>query len=102
MNTQLVRKKVINNKNRQNSKKYELNKIVFNYLWKIKKYKLQYKFFNLNLHKYGKKSSISKIKNICVITSRSRGVLKFYKLSRIKLKEFCTMGLIPGLRKSSW
>ena len=57
-----------------------------------------------NLHylqNYSKNSSISVIKNMCIDTTRSRGVLTFYKLSRIKLKEYGTMGLIPGIRKSS-
>ena len=53
------------------------------------------------LQKYSKNSSISIIKNMCIDTTRSRGVLSFYKLSRIKLKEYATMGLIPGIRKSS-
>lgn len=48
-----------------------------------------------------KKSSISYIKNICIFTARYRGVSSYYKLSRLKLKQFGTMGLIPGLRKSS-
>ena len=54
------------------------------------------------LQNYSKNSSISVIKNMCIDTTRSRGVLTFYKLSRIKLKEYGTMGLIPGIRKSSW
>lgn len=54
------------------------------------------------LQKYSKNSSISIIKNMCIDTTRSRGILTFYKLSRIKLKEYGTMGLIPGIRKSSW
>ena len=57
---------------------------------------------NLNyLQKYSKNSSISIIKNMCIDTTRSRGILTFYKLSRLKLKEYGSMGLIPGIRKSS-
>lgn len=102
MDTKLNRKIIINLKKRKNSKKYELNKLIFNYVWKIKKKNYNHKKILFYLQKFGKKSSLSMIKNLCIITSRSRGVLNFFKISRIKLKEFCSMGLIPGLKKSSW
>ena len=58
----------------------------------------------INLHYlqiFGRRSSVSNIKNICIETGRYRGVLSFYKLSRLKLKEFGSMALLPGLRRSS-
>ena len=53
------------------------------------------------LQHFGRKSSVSTIKNMCIETGRYRGVLSFYKLSRLKLKEFGSMALLPGLRRSS-
>ena len=42
---------------------------------------------------------ISQVRNICVITGRSRAVLLKYKLSRIKFKQIAEAGLIPGIKK---
>ncbi len=43
---------------------------------------------------------ISKIKNICVFTGRSRAVVsKSYKLSRIQFKDFVELGKLPGIKK---
>lgn len=49
-----------------------------------------------------KNSSISKIKNKCLITGRNRSVLKKFKLSRMFIKNLGVSGYINGLRKSSW
>jgi ribosomal protein S14 len=42
---------------------------------------------------------ISKIRNICLITGRSRAIVQKYKLSRLKFKEFAEMGSLPGIQK---
>nr|ADV41810.1 ribosomal protein S14 [Bigelowiella natans] len=39
------------------------------------------------------------IRNICVATSRSRGVFRKYKLSRIMLRDMGLQGLLPGFKK---
>lgn len=43
-----------------------------------------------------------KIKNRCVLTGRSRGVLRKYRVSRITFKELVVAGYLVGVRKSSW
>lgn len=40
--------------------------------------------------------------NRCMLTGRSRGVLRKFKISRIMLRELALAGKIPGLRKASW
>jgi small subunit ribosomal protein S14 len=40
--------------------------------------------------------------NRCLLTGRSRGVLRKFKISRIMLRELALAGKIPGLRKASW
>lgn len=42
---------------------------------------------------------ISRIRNICNITGRSRALIKDYRLSRIKFKELAEAGQIPGVKK---
>lgn len=61
------------------------------------RWKIQQNFFKLPT-----KSSITRIKNLCIITGRSKSVYKKFKLSRIQLKLLITNGLLPGLSKYSW
>jgi small subunit ribosomal protein S14 len=54
------------------------------------------------LAKLPRDSSATRSRNRCQITGRSRGVLRKFKISRIKLRELALAGQIPGLRKASW
>ena len=38
----------------------------------------------------------------CMLTGRSRGNLRKFKVSRIMLRELALAGMIPGLKKASW
>jgi small subunit ribosomal protein S14 len=99
MGTKIHRKIMINKQIRFRVKKYELKKKVLKFIFLQKNYnylKNLYYFQNFN-----ENSSISLIKNICIQTGRSRGVLRFFKLSRLKVKELGNLALIPGLRRAS-
>jgi small subunit ribosomal protein S14 len=47
-------------------------------------------------------ASPTRLRNLCALTGRSRGVYRKFKLSRIKLRELALEGKVPGMRKSSW
>lgn len=47
-------------------------------------------------------SSMTRIKNICTVTGRSRSVYRFLKISRIQLKKYISKGSLPGFHKYSW
>ena len=47
-------------------------------------------------------SSLTRVRNRCEITGRSRGFYRKFKISRIALRELGNQGMIPGLTKSSW
>ena len=47
-------------------------------------------------------SSKKRKRNRCKLTGRPRGTYRHFKLSRNMLRKFAMMGLIPGIRKSSW
>jgi len=47
-------------------------------------------------------SSVTRIKNRCIITGRARSVYRFFKLSRIQLRKLASEGVLPGLSKYSW
>ncbi|WGH24659.1 MAG: 30S ribosomal protein S14 [Candidatus Shikimatogenerans bostrichidophilus] len=65
-----------------------------NFLIKNKKY--------LELQKIPKNASKVRLRNMCKITGRSRGYLRFFGISRIKFRELSSAGLIPGIKKASW
>ena len=49
-----------------------------------------------------KNSSRVRLKNRCQVSSRPRGYVRFFGLSRIALRDMALEGKIPGLRKASW
>ena len=56
----------------------------------------------LKITELPRNSSVTRIRNRCIITGRPRGVYRFCKLSRIKIRELIAHNKLPGLRKSSW
>jgi small subunit ribosomal protein S14 len=65
----------------------------FNY--KIKTLVKQ-KVFSINSN-----SSMTRIKNRCILTGRGKKVFRFFRLTRHKLKEKSSQGCLPGLFKFS-
>lgn len=47
-------------------------------------------------------SSRTRLRRLCRMTGRSRGVYRKFGVSRIMIRELADQGVIPGLRKSSW
>ena len=47
-------------------------------------------------------SSYIRIRNRCILTGRTRGVYRKFRLSRIKIRELSMLGALPGVVKSSW
>jgi small subunit ribosomal protein S14 len=56
----------------------------------------------LKLQSLPRDSSPSRQRNRCNQTGRPHGYLRKFGLSRIKTREACMKGEIPGLRKASW
>lgn len=56
----------------------------------------------LKLSELPRNSSPVRRKNLCDLTGRSRGTYRKFRLSRIKLRELASQGLIPGMVKASW
>jgi len=54
------------------------------------------------LAKLPRDSSPSRQRNRCQLTGRSRGYLRKFGLSRIKMRELARSGELPGVTKSSW
>lgn len=54
------------------------------------------------LNKMPRDSSPIRLRNRCMLTGRARGYLRKFKLSRLTFRELASMGMIPGVTKSSW
>lgn len=54
------------------------------------------------LAKLPRDSSPTRSHNRCLLTGRSKGFLRRFKISRIMLRELALAGKIPGLKKASW
>ncbi|HEX7009932.1 MAG TPA: 30S ribosomal protein S14 [Phycisphaeraceae bacterium] len=54
------------------------------------------------LQRLPRDASPTRLRSLCALTGRSRGVYRKFKLSRIKLRELALQGKVPGMRKASW
>jgi small subunit ribosomal protein S14 len=54
------------------------------------------------LNKMPRDSSPVRLRNRCLLTGRSRGFMRKFKLSRLSFRELASFGMIPGVTKSSW
>ena len=54
------------------------------------------------LNKMPRDSSPIRLRNRCQLTGRPRGFIRKFKLSRLTFREMASIGLIPGVTKSSW
>jgi small subunit ribosomal protein S14 len=66
-------------------------------LKKTIRWKMEQKWFNFN-----KNSSLTRIKNICILTGRSKSIYRFFKISRLQLRKLSSTGFLPGISKYSW
>lgn len=83
--------------------KYENKKIIYKYIYNnlsLSK-ELRKKAFN-NLMKMPRNSSITRVRNRCVITSRARSIYRYFKMSRLVFRQLALEGKLPGVRKASW
>lgn len=54
------------------------------------------------LNKMRRDTSPSRLKNRCQLTGRPHAYLRKFQVSRICFRELASMGMIPGVTKSSW
>lgn len=56
----------------------------------------------VKLQKLPRNANRNRVRNRCILTGRSRGFYRKFKLSRIKLRELANEGMLPGVTKASW
>lgn len=54
------------------------------------------------LHHSSRNAVHTRIQNRCILSGRSKGVYRFCKLSRIRIRELAGKGLLTGVSKASW
>lgn len=52
-------------------------------------------------NKSSKYASFTRTRSICILTGRSRSVYRFFRLSRMKIREYANAGYFTGISKSS-
>lgn len=99
----ILRKAHKDNKYRKTYKKFELNKKYYKYIFhnQLLSSETRYKGFK-KLVWITHYASISKVKNRCIISSKSKSVSRFFKLSRITFRKLANNGNIVGITKSGW
>ena len=56
----------------------------------------------LQLQKLDRKTALTAVRSRCLLTGRSRGYLRKFKMSRLAVRENANRGLLPGVTKASW
>lgn len=84
-------------------KKYELKRLICKILLLNKNISSESKKKRFQeLSKLSRNSSVTRIKNYCILTGRTKGNLRKFRLSRISFRELASEGSLMGVFKSSW
>jgi ribosomal protein S14 len=83
--------------------KYEKQRLCLKALCKDNRLPLSLRLlYKLKLQMFKKNSSKTRIKNRCVFTGRARSTIRFFRMSRLQVRDLYVKGLLYGVRKSSW
>ncbi|MGI9388407.1 MAG: 30S ribosomal protein S14 [Methyloligellaceae bacterium] len=92
-----------NRKRRRLASKYESRRAQLKEIAKDKDVPAEERFAaRLKLGEIPRNASRTRIRNRCELTGRPRGYYRKLKMSRIALRELASLGLVPGMVKSSW
>ena len=84
-------------------KKYSKKRIALKKIIKNKKTSPEVRIDAINkLSKLPRNALPCRLRNRCIVTGRSRGNYRKFKLSRIAFRELASDGKLPGIIKSSW
>lgn len=79
--------------------KYEKEYLLLKFLFKNEYLTPELRLLAYNL--YLQKPFVrTKMNNLCLISARSRGTIKEYKISRIVFHKYYKLGYLPGIRKA--
>ena len=58
--------------------------------------------YKIKLNSLKRNASRTRIKNRCVFTGRARSTIRYFRMSRLQVRDLYIKGLLYGVRKSSW
>jgi small subunit ribosomal protein S14 len=87
---------------RKMARREEIKRLGIKYLIRSSRVAFKRWLFSTFLAKLPRNGSQIRVRNRCILTGRAKGIQRVFKMSRIALRELGSMGLINGLRKSSW
>ena len=94
------------NKNRKRLENIEFKNLSIKFLNSIFSNNPKFASFqqknNFKIKKQQKFCSKTRLVNRCILTNRSRGVYRKFKVSRILMRKLLLFGALPGYAKSVW
>ena len=51
---------------------------------------------------YSANTSITRVRNRCVMTGRARGILRDFRVSRLQFRRLAAEGKLPGILPAQW
>jgi len=51
---------------------------------------------------YPSNTSMTRVRNRCVVTGRSRGILRTFRISRLQFRRLAAGGKLPGILPAQW
>ena len=92
-----------NNRRRRLVKQYANKRAKLKAIIQSKETPIEERFAaQLKLAELPRNSAKNRIRNRCEVTGRPRAYYRKLKMSRLALREMSSLGLIPGMVKSSW
>ena len=92
-----------NNRRRKMVKQYANKRAKLKAIIQNKELTIEERFAaQLKLAELPRNSAKNRIRNRCEVTGRPRAYYRKLKMSRLALREMSSLGLIPGMVKSSW
>ena len=92
-----------NNRRRKLVKQYANKRAKLKAIIQNKELPIEERFAaQLKLAELPRNSAKNRIRNRCEVTGRPRAYYRKLKMSRLALREMSSLGLIPGMVKSSW
>ena len=92
-----------NNRRRKMAKQYANKRAKLKAVIQNKELPIEERFAaQLKLAELPRNSAKNRIRNRCEVTGRPRAYYRKLKMSRLALREMSSLGLIPGMVKSSW
>ena len=96
----MIKQKKKNITQRLSFKKFEKKRLIIKSVTQNLHFRTKVRWFvQSKFLEFPSKSSLTQIKNKCIVTNRSRSIHRLFKLSRLQLRKYASYGFLPGVTK---